>query len=283
MSAWLRSCLKLDPQQDHSKEGFTPSPLSTALAVDSHSGYQLVEYGKAQGKVLCICTQDRYMTMANGIKFHTGNHPVETGVPLMHLEAVGLEIVYCTPTGKPAMIEEWALPNKDEVFMAFYEKILPKLQKPESLEDIAKKNPLLDGFVAVFVPGGHGAMLGLPEDPNLKQILTTVSQSDKIFLLTICHGPAALLAAPDAYRGYAIVAFPDSTDKVTPYLGYIPGHMPWYFGERLQEECNIKILNKMASGSTHKDRKLITGDSPKAAQAFGVLAATSILEDQQSK
>ena len=37
--------------------------------------------------------------------------------------------------------------------------------------------------------------------------------------------------------------------------------------------------NKKANGTCHIDRKLITGDGPKAANAFGKLAATTLLEE----
>ena len=104
-------------------------------------------------------------------------------------------------------------------------------------------------------------------------------------MLSICHGPAALLAASlngekDAfvYRGYKIAAFPDSVDKMTPLFGYMPGHMPWYFGEKLQA-LGVEIINKKADGTCHQDRKLITGDSPAAANEFGKLAAEALLAE----
>ena len=42
-------------------------------------------------KVLMICTEQKNMTMANGKKFSTGNHPVEMMVPAMHLKNAGFE------------------------------------------------------------------------------------------------------------------------------------------------------------------------------------------------
>ena len=31
------------------------------------------------------------------------------------------------------------------------------------------------------------------------------------------------------YEGYKMAVFPDSVDKKTPMIGYLPGHMPWAF------------------------------------------------------
>jgi len=58
-----------------------------------------------------------------------------------------------------------------------------------------------------------------------------------LFVLVNCHRPAALIAAnlnneKDSFHseGYKIVAFPDSIDKQTPMIGYMPDHMYWKFG-----------------------------------------------------
>ncbi|WP_319796660.1 hypothetical protein [Nitrobacter sp.] len=82
----------------------------------------------------------------------------------------------------------------------------------------------------------------------------------------------------DLYRGYAICAFPDALDEKTPDIGYMPGHLTWKFGEKLKT-LGFRILNDDISGAVHKDRRLITGDSPLAGNALGKLAAESLLED----
>ena len=51
-------------------------------------------------------------------------------------------------------------------------------------------------YIAVYLPGGHGAMLGLPDNPDLGELLRWAHRSNR-FTLAICHGPAALLAAAD--------------------------------------------------------------------------------------
>lgn len=92
------------------------------------------------------------------------------------------------------------------------------------------------------------------------------------------HGPAALLGLGDdfPYAGYSIAAFPDRVDRFTPTIGYLPGRMPWWFGEKLEAK-GVSIVNKLATGTCHRDRRLITGDSPDAANAFGRMAAEALL------
>jgi len=201
----------------------------------------------------------------------------------------------CTPTGKPAQMELWAMPVDDEAVTAFYERTKGMFESPSSLAEVVRALADSSPYIAVFVPGGHGAMLGLPDNADLGKLLRWAVSGDR-FVLTLCHGPAALLSAkkkdeanPDAeqsgkddnkdfiFNGYSMAVFPDKMDAFTPLIGYMPGRMPWYFGERLAAE-GVTIVNSMANGTTHRDRNLVTGDSPAAANAFGRLAADTLLE-----
>ncbi len=80
------------------------------------------------------------------------------------------------------------------------------------------------------------------------------------------------------FKGYKICAFPDSIDKQTPDIGYMPGALRWFIGERLRV-LGVEILNSDITGKTHKDRKLITGDSPFASNNVGKAAAKALLEE----
>jgi molecular chaperone Hsp31 and glyoxalase 3 len=71
--------------------------------------------------------------------------------------------------------------------------------------------------------------------------------------------------------------FPDSVDKQTPMIGYLPGPMPWWVCEKLRAQ-GVEIINKKADNSVHVDRRLVTGASPQAANNFGRLAAETLLK-----
>jgi molecular chaperone Hsp31 and glyoxalase 3 len=133
-------------------------------------------------------------------------------------------------------------------------------------------------YLGVFIPGGHGALIGLPESPEVKAVLEWAAKHDR-FVISLCHGPAAFLAVGDSpiYRGKKIVAFPDAMDAQTPDIGYMPGHLTWKFGEQLKA-LGFDILNTGISGAVHRDGTLLTGDSPLAANPLGKLAATTLLE-----
>lgn len=268
---------------------FSPSTMALKLATQSKTNYKSYHYNekytKGRHKVMMICTEESLLTMRNGRKFLTGNHPVEMLLPVLHLQNAGFDTDVFTPTGVSAKIEKWALPLKDKAVMDIYESFQPKFDKPGSLSDFVNKGLNDDiPYIAIFIPGGHGALLGLPGNKQLGQLIHWANEKNK-YILAICHGPAALLSAnidnkTDSFlfKDYKMAVFPDSLDRITPLFGYLPGYMPWYFGDKLKQQ-GVQIVNKSASGTCFRDRKLITGDSPKAANDFGIMAAKSLLNE----
>lgn len=271
---------------------YSPSPLALKLATVKKSDYSHDKYDNAYRgsklKVLMICTEERNMVMKNGKVFSTGNHPIEMIVPMLHLRNAGFDIEIVTPTGGSVKIEMWAMPEEDEEVNNMYQEYKSQFDNPRSVTDFVN-NSLTDDspYIGIFLPGGHGAMLGLPDNTGVGKIIRW-SHRRELPMLALCHGPAALLAATvDAendefiYNGYKINAFPDAVDKQTPLMGYMPGHMPWKFGERLNK-LGVTILNKKITGACYVDRKLVTGDSPLAANEFGKLAAKCLLQEVES-
>ena len=74
-----------------------------------------------------------------------------------------------------------------------------------------------------------------------------------------------------------MAVFPDSVDKMTPMIGYLPGHMPCGVSERLKD-LGVELVNTKADKSVCVDRKLITGASPLASNELGKLAAHTLLK-----
>jgi molecular chaperone Hsp31 and glyoxalase 3 len=263
---------------------YSPSKVALKLAAPAKTDYTKVSYEKYQGqksKILVIFTEQKDMEMKNGKKFSTGNHPVEAILPMLHLRDAGFEFDFVTPTGRPVVFEMWAMPKQDQDVMAFYNEYKKEFECPGSLTDFVDNSLDEETYAAVFVPGGHGAMLGIPEDRNVGKVLRWAHEKD-LFTVTLCHGPAALLATgldgfEFIYKGYRMTVFPDSVDKQTPVVGYLPGHMPWKLCEKLTD-LGVSITNKKLDNSTCIDRLLITGASPLAANELGKLVANTLLE-----
>ena len=275
------------PQPDRAEDNaYFPSPYSLSLYTAPHTdfdaGHDEQRY-RGDGRILVVASDERYLKMANGKLFSTGNHPVETLLPLMHLHHAGFAIELATLSGNAVKLEHWAMPHADVAVMTFYRQLLPQLQAPRKLADIVPRSGHSAPYLAVFIPGGHAALHGLPFSRELKQLLQWAIANDR-HVMSLCHGPAGLLAAalddsPDRFlfRGYSLCVFPDSMDAGANLdIGYLPGPMPWLLAARLQD-LGMTVLNAGISGQCHRDGLLLTGDSPLASNALGRLAATTLL------
>lgn len=268
---------------------FFPSPYSLSQYTAPKTDYDGTIYSTPYAgnkKVLMIATDERYIQMQNGKFFSTGNHPVEMLLPMFHLDNAGFEIDIATLSGNPAKLEMWAMPKQEQVVLDTFQKYADKLKNPLKLADILE-NVIGENspYAAVFIPGGHGVLAKIPHSLEVKKVLKWAVEQDK-FIITLCHGPASLLAAavgeqPENYifKGYQICVFPDSLDKGANIdIGYMPGALPWLVGEKL-EKLGVEILNKGITGQCHRDRKLLTGDSPLASNNLGKLAAETLLAE----
>jgi molecular chaperone Hsp31 and glyoxalase 3 len=276
--------LGIAPQSENDGS-YIPSKIALKLATVKKTDYKSEPYQKYEGnksKILVLFTEQQTMKMQNGTLFSTGNHPVEALVPMLHLQNAGFEFEIYTPTGKPVVFEMWAFPSKDNEVLAIYNELKLNFEYPNSLQGfVTNTENLAANYAAVFIPGGHGAMLGIPEDENVGRTLNWAHENN-LYTISICHGPGALLATTlknksFIYEGYKMAVFPDSVDKMTPKIGYLPGQMPHGLSEKLKS-LGANVVNTKADNTVCIDRNLITGASPLASNQLGRLAANTLLK-----
>ncbi|KAH7014330.1 class I glutamine amidotransferase-like protein [Microdochium trichocladiopsis] len=280
------------PVMDQAEDdAYFPSPYSLTQYVTAKTDFDGADYpNKYTGgkwKILMIGTQERYLKMADGKFFSTGNHPVEMLLPMYHLDAAGFDIDVATLTGEPVKFEMWAFPKEDEAVKSIHAKYKEKLRNPIDLSRLwgkgfDKQTP----YLAVFIPGGHGVLNGVPFSQTVGEVLRWAHKNGRFFI-TLCHGPASMLAADIGkppgekyiYEGYSIDVFPDSLDEGANIdIGYIPGKMDWLVGKSLKK-LGVTPINSNITGECHRDRLLLTGDSPLASNNLGKLAANTLLEE----
>lgn len=265
---------------------YSPSKLALELTTVDVSDFENVTYQKYKGsktKILAIFTEQKNMKMKNGKLFSTGNHPIESLLPMLHLKNAGFEFEIATQTGKPVIFEMWAFPEKDEYVQAIYNEYKASFERPKKLADFVSTSfNNTESYAAVFIPGGHGAMIGIPDDKNVGKILNWAHQND-LFTISLCHGPGAFLSTAlnnqkFIYDGYKMAVFPDAVDEQTPMIGYLPGHMPSTLSKKLKD-LGATLVNTESDDTVFVDRKLITGASPLASNELGKLAANTLLKE----
>lgn len=284
-----------NPKPDIAEDNaFFPSPYSLSQYTSARTDFDGADYPapyKGTQRILMIGTDERYIQMKNGAFFSTGNHPVEMLLPMHHLDKAGFAIDVATLSGNPVKLELWAMPREDAAVKETYEKYSAQLKAPLKLSEVLESSLGVDSpYAAVFIPGGHGVLARIPRSTEVKQVLSWAMENNK-FIITLCHGPSCLLAAAVhedggefdkagyIFSGYELCVFPDALDEGPNIdIGYMPGKLPWLIGENLQK-LGVKILNEGITGQCHRDRKLITGDSPLASNRLGKMAAQALLEE----
>lgn len=275
------------PTPDRAEDNaFFPSPYSLSQYTSAKTDFAGVEhagaYAEGRWKILMIAAEERYVLCQNGKMFSTGNHPVEMLLPLHHLMETGFDVDVATITGYPAKLELWAMPHEDQAVTSTYEALKPKLKQPLKLSEVAADLHPASHYLAVFIPGGHGAVVGLPGSETVGQTLNWALDHGR-FIITLCHGPAALLAAgldkaQSPFAGYSVCVFPDSLDEGPNIeIGYLPGRLQWLVADLLAKQ-GLTIVNDDMAGTVHQDRRLLTGDSPLASDALGKLAVNCLLD-----
>jgi putative intracellular protease/amidase len=155
---------------------------------------------KTKGKVLVLVSSGRGLPLKDGKVYKgAGYYLNELTVPVRALMQEGYEITFANPKGnapQPDVNSEVAAffggdAAKLQDYMLFRDG-LAGLRDPKRIADVVASG--LDQYDAVFVPGGHGPMIDLLDDPDAGTVLRHFHKTSKPTAV-LCHGPISLLAA----------------------------------------------------------------------------------------
>lgn len=145
----------------------------------------------------------------------------------------------------------------------------PKFQSPLRISDLTDEE--MAAYDAVFVPGGHGPMVDMYDNPDVGRMLR-IMQNKQAAIASLCHGPAMLLSAPERYDGqwlfdgYRMTCFTDEEENQTEAgrLG-----MSWYCDTALKNAGAV-FDDGPSAWASHVvvDRNLITGQNPASSEAI---------------
>jgi putative intracellular protease/amidase/ketosteroid isomerase-like protein len=145
---------------------------------------------------------------------------------------------------------------------------IPGFQCPAALSSLSDAE--LEEFDAVFVPGGHGSMVDLSDNPDAGRLLAALCRKGAL-VGALCHGPAVLLSAPERadglwlFDGYRMTSFTDDEESRTR-----PGRlgMAWLLDTALKNAGAV-FDDGPAAWASHVvvDRNLITGQNAGSTEA----------------
>jgi putative intracellular protease/amidase len=248
------------------------------------------------GKILVLVSSGRGFPLKDGkIYAGAGYYLNELTVPVRALMKEGYEVTFASPTGNTPQVdvnsEVADFFGGDAARLTDYMKFrdgLFGLRDTSRIRDVVASG--LDQYDAVFVPGGHGPMIDLLDDPNAGIVMRHFHETSKPTAV-LCHGPISLLSAlPESkefvaalaagdiagaqakakgwiYAGYKMTIFSTAEEQQREPLE-IGGKVLFYPDVALRTAGgDVSVLAPWSSYVLH-DRELISGQNPFSDQAL---------------
>ena len=217
--------------------------------------------------VLLVLSGARVWSLKDGTQHPTGFWADEVTAPHRLLVEAGHDVTIATPGARIPVVDQASLSDDESGAeqRAYLESVKDALESPIRLEDVDPAT-----YDAVFIPGGHGPMQDLAVNPDVARILAALLPDDTKVVASLCHGPAAFLAAGDAegnwlFKGRKLTAFTDEEEKQAG----LADNAPWLLEDRLR--AGGAIFESAPAWSSHVvvDGNLITAQNPASAEAAG--------------
>jgi putative intracellular protease/amidase len=249
-----------------------------------------------KGKILVLVSSGRGLPLKNGGCYTgAGYYLNELTVPVRALMKEGYEITFANPKGNTPQVDVHSEvadffggdAAKLQDYMLFRDG-LKGLRDPARISDVIASG--LDQYDAVFVPGGHGPMIDLLDDPDAGIVMRHFHETSKPTAV-LCHGPISLLSAsPNSKEVVAALSAGDAAGAREKAKGWIyAGYKMTIFStaeEKQREPIEIggKVLfypdfalstaggevSVLAPWKSYviQDRELISGQNPFSDQAL---------------
>jgi putative intracellular protease/amidase len=253
-------------------------------------------------RVLVVVSAADRIPLREGRSELTGTYLGELVEPTDAMREAGFELAFATPGARIPTIDGTSCSlmyfagsrkKRDAALSSYRELLELGLATPAKLEEIAHDTRRLDGFDAMFVPGGHAPLVDLLHrdafaDDSLNDdfgaIVRYFHDAQRPTGL-ICHAPAALAAAPTiegrwTYDGYRMTCFKTGVDTMlstVPLARRFRGHLKDDPTELLKSRGAEVQQTILPMGSkVVEDRELITGQDPYSAKAFGAAFVSKV-------
>lgn len=188
----------------------------------------------------------------------TGLWLEEFAVPYLLFKENKIPVVVASPKGGKIPVD----PNSDpdDSKKEAWAEAVDVLQNTRELETVWE-----DHFAGVFVPGGHGAMFDMPDNPLVAVVMERTWAQGGL-LGAVCHGPAALVGLRDEQgaplvQNKTVACFTNSEEREVG----LDEVMPFLLASRLEDlGAQLDLADDFAAHAV-TDGKLVTGQNPQSS------------------
>ena len=201
----------------------------------------------------------------------TGLWLEEFAVPYLLFREHQVPLVVASPRGGKIPVDPNSVPDDDQKTQ--WSEAIDQLQDTRALEDVWE-----DGFSGVFVPGGHGAMFDMPDNPLVAAVMER-TWADGGLLGAVCHGPAALVGLRNEdgsplVQNRTVACFTNDEEREVG----LDEVMPFLLATRLEElGAALDLADKFVAHAI-TDGKLVTGQNPQSSEAVARAVINALSE-----
>ena len=201
----------------------------------------------------------------------TGLWLEEFAVPYLLFREQQVPLVVASPRGGKIPVDPNSVPDDDQKTQ--WSEAIDQLQDTRALEDVWE-----DGFSGVFVPGGHGAMFDMPDNPLVAAVMER-TWADGGLLGAVCHGPAALVGLRNEdgsplVQNRTVACFTNEEEREVG----LDEVMPFLLATRLEElGAALDLADKFVAHAI-TDGKLVTGQNPQSSEAVARAVINALSE-----
>lgn len=194
--------------------------------------------------------------------FHpTGVWLEEFAVPYLEFLRNGVEMTIASPKGGAMPVDPRSLPTPEQEQR--WQSAIAAAQQTVKLSEVRSTD-----FDAIFLPGGHGPMFDLPDNPEMQNLLREFYEAGKM-ISAVCHGPAGLVGVmltdgTPLVQGKILTAYTYSEEVAAK----LDQNVPFILEHRLRELGAEFIAYPNKADHVEQDGQLITGQNPNSSASI---------------
>jgi putative intracellular protease/amidase len=204
-----------------------------------------------------------FMVSSAGIigpkKRKTGNLLTEVAHPYELFKKEGYDIDVYSVKGGDAPIDMVEL--EDPINIQFLKGDGPgKMKNSKPIEEVS-----VDQYDAVFVPGGLGPVVDMPENQTVQKILAAMYEKGKV-VSAVCHGPVCLINVKLKDGSYLVDGKKVTGFSITEEFDYAREDVSFELEDALRKRGADYTSITNWQPHTITDGRLVTGQNPASAQ-----------------
>lgn len=201
----------------------------------------------------------------------TGCWAEEIMAPILAFKEAGYEVSVLSVAGGKIPLDEGSMnaPFRTEEVEKFLAEDATKglLQDSTAVDKVEA-----EGFDAVYIPGGHGVCVDMPDSKAVQKFVAAVYDKGSV-VGSVCHGPCAfanlmLSSGEPLVKGKKVTGFSNSEEAAVGKTELVP-----FLLEDKLKELGGEYSKAESDWASHAvvDERLVTGQNPGSSKAVATL------------